>query len=122
VSRDVIPSIVVVACRVARLARCGRSFDSVQRQWPLRGDCVEKLADDYFKAIFAQRNFASSFFLESSLRCPRVADSNITDKNGCGSFPTQSGNSRRSFALHSRRAGVRQRTFKLRQYTGTSSV
>jgi hypothetical protein len=56
----------------------------------LWGDCVEKLADDYFKAIFAQRNFASSFFLESSLRCPRVADSNITDKNGCRSFSTQS--------------------------------
>jgi hypothetical protein len=59
-------------------------------------DCVEKLADDYFKAIFAQRNFASSFFLESSLRCPRVADSNITDKNGCRSFSTQSADSSHS--------------------------
>jgi hypothetical protein len=65
-------------------------------QRPLSADCVEKLADDYFKAIFAQRNFASSFFLESSLRCPRVADSNITDKNGCRSFSTQSGNSTHS--------------------------
>src|ERR1700740_3085139 len=57
---------------------------------PLRADCVEKLADDYLKAMFAQGSFTFYVFLESSLRSPRVADSNITDKNGCPSFSTQS--------------------------------
>src|SRR6202007_3181949 len=63
---------------------------------PLRADCVEKLADDYLKAMFAQGSFTFYVFLESSLRSPRVADSNITDKNGCPSFSTQSGKLARS--------------------------
>src|ERR1700740_1110186 len=56
-------------------------------------DCVEKLSDDYLKAMFAQGSFTFYVFLESSLRSPRVADSNITDKNGRPSFSTQSGKS-----------------------------
>jgi hypothetical protein len=75
---------------IPKECRPDRRFEPGLRGCPLSADCVEKFADDYFKAIFVQRNFVSSFFLESSLPCPRVADSNITNRNGCRSFSTQS--------------------------------